>query len=326
MPAARTAIVALLLLVPAVAGSSADYSLEPAVLDGGGMAGSSSFYTLNPSIGHGAAGASEHYALRGGFSGILSDASSLALAAAGAGAGEMGSMSERDTLQLEARIRYDDDTLAESVLPATEIAWSFAEGPLVAIDTVGLATAGTVYQETPATVTANYQELGGYMEIFVRNLTNDDFETYASDGLTDSWQVGYFGVGSAQAAAGANPDGDSLTNLQEFAFGTDPSQSSGGSVSWSGTTFGSGGLPVPFMTSTATSFTFRAVFARRKDFAAARLSYRVEFSGDLSSWKASTSTPAILAENSEMQVVSVPYPFFVNGKKARFFRVKVTSN
>ena len=80
------------------------------------------------------------------------------------------------------------------------------------------------------------------------------------------------------------------------------------------------------MTSTATSFTFRAVFARRTDFAAAGLSYRVEFSGDLSTWRASTSTPAILAENSEMQVVSVPYPFFVNGKKARFFRVKVTSN
>lgn len=326
MPAARTAIVAFLLSVPAVAGSSADYLLEPAVLDGGGMAGSSSFYTLNPSIGHGAAGASEHYALRGGFSGMLSDASSLALAAAGAGAGEMGSMSERDTLQLEARIRYDDDTLAESVLPATEITWSFAEGPLVAIDSSGLATAGTVYQETPATVTAMYQELNGYMEIFVRNLTNDDFETYASDGLMDSWQVGYFGVGSDQATAEANPDGDSLTNLQEFAFGTDPSQSSGESVSWSGNTFGSGGLPVPFMTSTATSFTFRAVFARRTDFAAAGLSYRVEFSGDLSTWRASTSTPVILAENFEMQVVSVPYPFFVNGKKARFFRVKVTSN
>lgn len=326
MPTARTAIVAFLLSVPAVAGSSADYSLEPAVLDGGGMAGSSSFYTLNPSIGHGAAGASEHYALRGGFSGMLSDASSLALAAAGAGAGEMGSMDERSTLQLEARIRYDDDTLAESVLPATEITWSFAEGPLVAIDSAGLATAGTVYQETPATVMAIYQELNGYMEIFVRNLTNDDFGTYASDGLTDSWQVGYFGVGSDQATAEANPDGDSLTNLQEFAFGTDPSQSSGESVSWSGNTFGSGGLPVPFKTSTATSFTFRAVFARRTDFAAARLSYRVEFSGDLSTWRASTSTPVILAENSEMQVVSVPYPFFVNGKKARFFRVKVTSN
>lgn len=322
MPAARTAIVAFLLSVPALAGSSADYSLEPAVLDGGGMAGSSSFYTLNPSVGHGAAGASEHYALRGGFSGILSDASSLALAAAGAAV----SMNERATLQLAARIRYDDDTLAASALPAAEIAWSVAEGPLAAINSAGLATADSVYQDTPATAKAVYQGVDGYMEISVLNLTNDDFGTYASDGLTDSWQVRYFGVGSAQAAAGANPDGDSLTNLQEFAFGTDPSQSSGGSVSWSGSTFGSGGLPVPFMTSTATSFTFRAVFARRKDFAAARLSYRVEFSGDLSTWKASTSTPVILAENSEMQVVSVPYPFFVNGKKARFFRVKVTSN
>jgi hypothetical protein len=54
------------------------------VLDGGGAAGSSADYALNPSIGPGAAGASEGYALRGGFSGMLSDAASLVLAAAGA--------------------------------------------------------------------------------------------------------------------------------------------------------------------------------------------------------------------------------------------------
>jgi hypothetical protein len=77
------------------------------------------------------------------------------------------------------------------------------------------------------------------------------------------------------------------------------------------------------VTTTASSFSFRAVFARRRDHVAAGLSYTVEFSGDLSTWRASTATPTLLAQNGEIQAVSVPYPFFVNGKKARFFRVKV---
>ena len=101
MQIARIFIIAYLLSVHALAGSSTDYSLEPAVLDGGGAAGSSSSYALNPSIGSGAAGASADFAVRSGFSGILRDASSLVLAAAGAA----GSMNERATLQLEARIR-----------------------------------------------------------------------------------------------------------------------------------------------------------------------------------------------------------------------------
>jgi hypothetical protein len=33
----------------------------------------------------------------------------------------------------------------------------------------------------------------------------------------------------------------------------------------------------------------------------------------------------VLADDGEFQVVSVPYPFFVNGRKATFFRVKVLS-
>ena len=321
MPAARTAILACLLSVHALAGSSTDYSLETAVLDGGGAAGLSSSYALNPSIGSGAAGASTGFAVRSGFSGILSDASSLVLAAAGAA----GSMNERATLQLEARIRYDDDTLAAGALPAADLTWSVAEGPLAEINSAGLATASSVYQNTSATAKATYQGVDGRLEISVRNLTNDDFGTYASDGLTDTWQVSYFGVSSAQAAAGANPDGDTLTNLQEFAFGTDPSQSSAGTVQWTGSTLLAAGQPVLFTSGTAASFTYYAVFARRKDFAAAGLTYTVEFSGDLAIWMDSTSTPSVLADDGTIQVVSVPYPFLVNGKKATFFRVKVQS-
>jgi hypothetical protein len=324
MSSTRTAILSFLLSVPALAGNSTDYSLEPAVLDGGGTAGSSTDYALNPSIGPGAAGSSADYALRGGFSGMLSDASSLVLAAAGAA----GSMNERATLQLEARIRYDDGSVAPLALPVEDLTWSVANGPLTAISSVGLATAGSVYQDTPAAARAIYQGVDGRLPITVRNLTNDDFGSYAADGLPDAWQVQYFGESGLQTVAGAdaNPDADGLTNFQEYAFGLDPSQGFGGVLRWSGSNLLERGVPTPFASGTAGSFTFRAVFARRKDFAAAGLSYTVEFSGDLGTWRASTSTPSVLADDGVIQAVSVPYPFFVNGKKATFFRVRVQSN
>ena len=116
-----------------------------------------------------------------------------------------------------------------------------------------------------------------------------------------------------------------MTNFQEYAFGMNPSQFFSGMLEWSGSTLQKRGLATPFASGTAGSFTFRAVFARRKDFGAAGLSYTVEFSGDLSSWRASTAMPSVLADDGEIQAVSVPYPFFVNGKKATYFRVKVQS-
>jgi hypothetical protein len=130
--------------------------------------------------------------------------------------------------------------------------------------------------------------------------------------------VTYFGESGSPTTAGpeAVPDADGLSNLQEYAFGMNPSQGSSGMLEWSGSTLQQRGVPKPFASGTAGSFTFRAVFARRKDFSAAGLSYTVEFSGDLSSWRASTATPSVLADDSEIQAVSVPYPFFVNGKKA----------
>ena len=68
----------------------------------------------------------------------------------------------------------------------------------------------------------------------------------------------------------------------------------------------------------------RALFGRRKDYVAAGLVYEVEFSGDLVTWQTSAAIPAVIGGDSEMDAVTVPYPLFVNGRKARFFRVQVT--
>lgn len=321
MQPAYNAILACLLADPALSGTSTDYALEPAVFDGGSAVGTSADYALNPSMATGQTSSSGHYVLRGGFAGQLMDAASLSLAATA----PVEQVEERATLQLEARIRFDDDSTAPSPLPAGQVAWTVTAGPLTAAGNEGEVTAGSVYQDTPASVSARYLTLGGSLDITVTNRTNDDFDIYASDGLPDPWQVRYFGPRGIPGGSGADYDSDGLTNLQEFAFGTDPTQPSGGAVLWNGSKLLAAGRPVPFATNSPNGFRFRAVYSRRKDFVAAGLSYTVEFSADLATWKSSTSTPSVLADDGEIQVVSVPYPFFVNGKKATYFRVRVES-
>jgi len=308
------------LSLPAVAGTIADYQLAPVSWDGGGLTGGSEDYQVNLSTAPGEAGSSADYALRSGFSGQLLDAVEMRLADADSGI----ILNERASRQLGASLLYDDGTSAP--LAPEWIAWSVQSGPLEPIDSSGMVTARSVYQDSPGVIRAVYQTFAGTLEIQVINTGDDDFGNYAGDGLSDIWQVRYFGEENENAAASSDPDSDGLNNLQEYAFGMDPLQSFAGPLRWSGTDLLERGQAVPFASGTAGSFTFRAVFARRKDYAAAGLSYTVEFSGDLVTWRASTSTPVVLAEDDEMQAVSVPYPFFVNGKKATFFRVEVQSN
>jgi hypothetical protein len=142
--------------------------------------------------------------------------------------------------------------------------------------------------------------------------------------LPDAWQVQYFGESSTRGGRAVDYDGDGVVNLHEFAFGTNPSLPSAGFVQWSGNTAITAGSPIPYVFQSGTgTFSYRAAFSRRKDYAAMGISYAVEFSGDLITWRASTSTPTVLADDGTVQAVYVPYMTFVNGKKATFFRVKV---
>ena len=50
----------------------------------------------------------------------------------------------------------------------------------------------------------------------------------------------------------------------------------------------------------------------------------LEFSADLASWTPGTDAPTVIADDGTLQAVTVPYPLFINGNKARFFRVAVT--
>ncbi len=147
----------------------------------------------------------------------------------------------------------------------------------------------------------------------------------ASPSIVQAWRQQYFSTisNTGSAADTANPDGDAFVNLAEFAFGMNPNSNSAGTV-----TVNSGaitpGAPTTLVTNTPTAVDFRALFGRRKDYAAAGLSFSVEFSADLASWTPSAVAPTVIADNGTLEAVTVPYPLFINGKKARFFRVAVT--
>ena len=60
------------------------------------------------------------------------------------------------------------------------------------------------------------------------------------------------------------------------------------------------------------------------DVAPSGLTYTVEFCpANLAPWTASGTVPVVLADDGVNQIVSVPYPAFIAGKKARFFRISV---
>lgn len=134
------------------------------------------------------------------------------------------------------------------------------------------------------------------------------------------------GLTGADALSSANPDGDTLTNLQEFAFGTDPKVSSSGQIQVDANgNVTTAGIPVLL----SESGMYYAVFGRRADYVAAGLTYTVEFSADLSSpWFASAAGLTVLSTSGDIHAVRVPFPGLIttdNGpQKARFFRVQVS--
>ena len=121
-----------------------------------------------------------------------------------------------------------------------------------------------------------------------------------------------------------DPSASGGANLQRFAFGF----STGGGGSGPVVINGSGGLvsvgtPTVNVTNPGGTPTYNALFSRRQDWAAAGLSYTVQFSGDLTTWANSTNTPTVVGSNTSNEAVEVPFPALVGGKTARFYRIVV---
>ncbi|MES2923539.1 MAG: Ig-like domain-containing protein [Verrucomicrobiota bacterium] len=148
------------------------------------------------------------------------------------------------------------------------------------------------------------------------------------DGVSDAYEIANglsrFNSGDAQASAG---DGDGISAFLEFAFGLNPNATDGGSIvaDVPNGLLSQRGQPTLWYQSTTTGTDFRALYIRRKNAVDAGLIYTPQFSGDMLTWTDSVVTPTVIADGGEVELVSVRYPFFVAGKKARFFRIAVSS-
>ena len=303
-----------LLAGPAVA--QQNYQLTPAVLDLGGLRGTSANYTTDDSNAPGMAGSSTNYSLRNGFPGQLLDAVSLGLT------GSPATVNETATRQLAASLIFDDST--QSPLAAASVTWSVQSGPIAGIDSAGLATAGTVAKNTDAVVGGGSTGLSGTLTLTVVDSVPDNFGAYGGDGLPDPWQGQYFGPANPSGGPDANPDQDVYDNLHEFAFGIDPGNPGSGAgaaeIQYEAGVITRRGPPAMRLTNTNE---FEVVFARRKG--TSGLSYLVQHSNDLGTWTDISVAPQVLADDSEMEVVKVTFPFTLpSNQTSRYFRVRVS--
>lgn len=149
-------------------------------------------------------------------------------------------------------------------------------------------------------------------------------------GTQNPFDINITGTGQTayQAWATANnissdPNANAGANLLSFAFGRLPG--SLGALVYSGTFAGGGaiaatGTPVAAFEMNAGSPEFRALFVRKSNHASAGLVYSCWFSEDLTTWQTSSTPPAILADDGQNQIVSVP---FLNAN-VRFFKISVS--
>jgi hypothetical protein len=140
----------------------------------------------------------------------------------------------------------------------------------------------------------------------------------------NAWAAGYLPNDVSNPAL--NFDGDTLTNLQEYAFGTDPTVSSSGEIAYS-----SGALTTPGVPKiVAADGTYSFVFGRRADYVAAGLTYTVQFTAGLDAWadnNDTTNPPVQVATDGTINAMSVPFVDFITTpsgtRKPTFARVKV---
>jgi len=204
--------------------------------------------------------------------------------------------------------------------------WSVVSGP----DTVTFDNAGALNATATFTVAGEY----------VLRLTADDGVNQGSSdvtiiingpasGLYTAWAGGSFAHTFSIQGINADPDGDGILNLVEFAFGLDPTVEARTPMAY--VTDGdvtTPGLPVLIQP----DGTFEAVFTRHKDHVAAGLTYEVQFSADLAAWTGSSNGLQVVTgagSSGDYEAVSVPFPPDValqaGGTAApQFFRVEVS--
>ena len=237
-------------------------------------------------------------------------------------------------------VTFDEDMDASTVTAAD---FNNAGTATVSIGTITETTPGVftvlVTPSTSGTLRLQIPTTAVLTDVAGNPLDNDpallDDTTITVRTIYDTWANATYVPPLTMKLAGDDQDGDTFNNLMEFAFGTHPTVSSSGSIVWvDGGAVTTPGQPVAINMANP-GVDYRAVFGRRKDYAAAGLTYTVEFSAGLNVWVPSAVTPTVLTgagglNASEIEAVSVPYPLLIdvggnNFKKPTFFRLTISN-
>jgi autotransporter-associated beta strand protein len=145
-------------------------------------------------------------------------------------------------------------------------------------------------------------------------------------GLYNAWADATYSPALTDKLTTNDQDTDGLSNLREYAFGTQPTISAVGPITYAAGVVTGTGQPVLVKDSGV----WYAVYGRRKDYVSAGLTYTVEFSNSLLDWVDNESTPEVIATDGVIDAVRVPFPNIIDGgdngpQKPRFFQVEVTS-
>ena len=184
------------------------------------------------------------------------------------------------------------------------------------------------YGTSTVPVSANLTGLTLGTQYHYRLVAQNGSTTAYGSNMTFTTLTPYQAWAAANGVTGTNTgpnddfDSDGVVNQLEWAFGMNPTVSGTGVIVVTGGVITQHGSPTVSIDRT-NGFAYKALFGRRKDWVAAGLTFTVQFSGDLTNWFNSAATPTVIADDGEVEAVTVPYPLFVGGKKAQFYQVVV---
>lgn len=280
--------------------TAGDYKLALGSFDQGGGRGVSSDYELIGSVtpSTGEVLQSADYALYPHLPGQLYTPVQMQITAVPV------TITENGTKQLAATQVMDDATTLP--LPAAEVTWDALSGPITGISAAGVAQAGTVYQNTAASVQGSASGVTGTLNLTVLDSIPDNFGSYAGDGLPDGWQVQNMGLSGTSGGPSLDPDGDGLSNLMEYALGMNPVLQSS--------------LPANAVLNAGN---LEYTYTRSKSALTGGIQFQVQWSETLeaSSWSGSNVTEQVLSDDGTTQQVKATLPAGSGGR--RFVRLQV---
>ncbi|GHC05047.1 hypothetical protein GCM10007047_22470 [Cerasicoccus arenae] len=140
----------------------------------------------------------------------------------------------------------------------------------------------------------------------------------------DVWSVDNGLVIGSNSELNDDTDGDSLINLLEYAFGLNPTGGYEADLSPENPLFANSGLP---KLDWGIDGSLQFVFPRRVDYAAAQLTYTVQYSSDMQTWMDSSVAPTVIYTDGDIQVVEIADPLFLEDDAgSHFLRISVTAD